>query len=103
MEPLETGKSADSREHSVRERSDHRWVEEQRELVQEALLEGEERLQALLDDCMAAVYLKDLEGRYLKANRWAEIMFRLTREEALGKTDHELWPKESSTNKLLFH
>ncbi len=69
-------------------------MEEPRDLIQEALLEGEERLQALLDDAMVAVYLKDLRGRYLMANRWAEIMFRLTREEAVGKTDHDLFPKE---------
>jgi PAS domain S-box-containing protein len=48
----------------------------------------------LLDDAMVAVYLKDLQGRYLMINRWAEIMFRISREEVVGKTDRELFPEE---------
>ena len=94
MEPTERRPEGSNPDLSARQHSDRRWMEEQRALIQEALWEGEERLQALLDDAMVAVYIKDLQGRYLMINRWAEIMFRVTREEVVGKTDHELFPKE---------
>ena len=69
-------------------------MQEQRDLIQEALREGETQLRALLDDAMVAVHLKDPQGWCLMLNRWAEMTLRVARQEVLGKTDHELFPKE---------
>ncbi len=57
-----------------------------------ALRESEQRLQAVLDGSPAAIFLKDLQGRYLLGNRrWLEVV-GLTKEAALGKTDYDLYP-----------
>ncbi len=60
---------------------------------EEALAESEARLQAILDNTTAVVYMKDTEGRYLLVNRTYENIFHLTREQILGRRDTDLFPK----------
>ncbi|MFL5345919.1 MAG: PAS domain-containing protein [Hyalangium sp.] len=57
---------------------------------------GEERLQAIIDNAPAAIYVTDLEGRCLVANRRLEQIFGLPKSEILGKTDYERLPKEAA-------
>src|SRR5439155_5487652 len=52
--------------------------------------ESEQRLQGILDHSPAAIYVKDLDGRYLLVNRRVEQLFARSREELLGKTDHDV-------------
>lgn len=59
-----------------------------------ALKESEERLRAILDNTINVVYLKDTEGRYILINRRYESLFRVKKEEAAGKTDFDLFPRE---------
>ncbi|HBB32497.1 MAG TPA: hypothetical protein DDZ80_24140 [Cyanobacteria bacterium UBA8803] len=59
-----------------------------------ALRESEQRLQAILDNSPAVIYLKDLEGRYILVNRQYEITRHLTRYEVIGKTDRDIFPPE---------
>jgi PAS domain S-box-containing protein len=59
-----------------------------------ALQESEARLQDIIDNAPAAIYLKDLEGRYILINRKFQILFHLAREEVLGKTDRDIFPTE---------
>jgi PAS domain S-box-containing protein len=66
----------------------------ERQQVQEALRQSEERLQAILDNSTALIYVKDLEGKYLTLNAWYGILFHLDRTEAIGKTDYEIFPPE---------
>ena len=40
------------------------------------------------------IYVKDLQGRYLLINSSIEKMLNLKKEDLVGKTDHELFPKE---------
>ena len=54
---------------------------------------SEARLQAILDNSPAVVYLKDIQGRYLLVNRRFEALFHVTREKALGTTDYDLFPQ----------
>ena len=55
---------------------------------------AERRIQAIIDNASAVIFMKDLEGRYLMINRlWAEL-FHITREEIVGKTDEEVFPPE---------
>jgi PAS domain S-box-containing protein len=65
----------------------------ERQRAEEAIRSGELLLQAIIDNSMAAIYVKDLAGRYLLVNRRCEDIFRLTREAILGRTDHDLFPK----------
>ncbi len=61
---------------------------------QQALQESEQRLQAILDNSTALIYVKDLQGRYLTINAWFGILFNVDREVIKGKTDYDLFPKE---------
>jgi PAS domain S-box-containing protein len=61
-----------------------------------ALRATEARLQAILDNSPTVVYLKDLEGRYLLVNQRFEKLFRVQRERAAGRTDHELFSREEA-------
>jgi hypothetical protein len=52
LEPIRRYPGGSEPAPSARERFDRRWVEEQRDLIQAALWEGEERLRALLNGFM---------------------------------------------------
>ncbi len=56
--------------------------------------ETEKRLQTILDTSAAIIYVKDLQGKYLLINRRFETLYHVKREDATGKTDHELFSKE---------
>lgn len=58
------------------------------------LRESEERLQAIIDQTTAVIYVKDLEGRYLMINQHYEELFGVTRKEARGRTDVQVFPKQ---------
>ena len=65
------------------------------ELELEAQLkQSEQRLQAVLENTSAVVYIKDAEGRYLLINREYEALFGVDNEEVRGKTDYDLFPRE---------
>ena len=65
-----------------------------RKQAEEARRESEERLQAILDNATALIYLKDTEGRFILINRQLESLFNKPKEEILGKNDYDLFPKE---------
>jgi PAS domain S-box-containing protein len=60
----------------------------------ERFRESEQRLQDILDNAPAVVYVKNLEGRYVLINRHYEERHHVGRAEAVGKTDHQIFPKE---------
>jgi PAS domain S-box-containing protein len=70
--------------------------EEARHRVQaeEAMRSNRQLLDAIIDNSAAAIYAKDLEGRYLLTNRRFEDLFGLKRGEVLGRTDHTLFAHE---------
>ncbi len=58
------------------------------------LRHSEGRLQALMDNTTAVIYMKALDGRYLLVNRrWLEL-FHVTREQVLDHTDFDLFPAD---------
>ncbi|MBI4850508.1 MAG: PAS domain-containing protein [Acidobacteria bacterium] len=59
-----------------------------------ALRESEQRLQAILDNSTAIIFLKDLEGRFLLINKQFEKMFLIARQELIGKTVYDFFPKK---------
>ncbi|MCH8922811.1 MAG: PAS domain-containing protein [Planctomycetes bacterium] len=71
-------------------------VEAQRTRAVNALRQSEERLQSILDETTAVVYLKDRQGRYLLINRQFEELFHVSKAEVLGKTDLDLFPAETA-------
>jgi len=68
-----------------RDITDRKREEEQHRL-------SETRLQAILDNTTAVIYLKDTQGRYLLINRQFEDLFHVTLEQVVHKTDYDLFP-----------
>ncbi len=79
-----------------RELKDLARVIVERDEAQKELLSSERRLQAILDSTTAVVYAKDRQGRYLVINRQFEELFHITRKHIVGKTDHDVFPKEAA-------
>src|SRR5437867_7045535 len=63
----------------------------ERRRAEAALRESEKRLQAILDNSPALIFLKNTEGRYLYVNPQFAKLTPLTREQILGKTDDEIF------------
>ena len=59
-----------------------------------ALVESSERVQAIIDNTAAVIYVKDMEGRYTLVNRSFEALFDIQRERATGRSDDDLFPPE---------
>jgi len=53
--------------------------------------EYERRMQAVLDNVPAVVYLKDLQGRFLLINHQFEELFQVSNAAVAGRTDHDLF------------
>ena len=63
-----------------------------RKLVEQAQQEYLELLQTLLDTIPSAIFYKDLEGRYLGCNETLIRWLGRSREQIMGRTDHQLYP-----------
>ncbi|QQE12831.1 PAS domain S-box protein [Planctomycetota bacterium] len=63
----------------------------ERKLAEDRLRESEQRLQGILDNTPASIYLKDTKGKYLFVNRMFERRYRHTVNEIVGKTDFDLF------------
>src|SRR6202035_3000591 len=60
----------------------------------EALRISEQRLQDILDNTTAVVFVKDLELRYILVNREFELRHQVQRDQIRGKTDFDILPQE---------
>ena len=63
--------------------------------LDEQLKAKQEETQTLLDHLPAAVFVKDLEGKYLLANLEFEKSFGIKRDRAIGSYDKEIWPEHT--------
>ncbi|OHB33676.1 MAG: hypothetical protein A2X84_03235 [Desulfuromonadaceae bacterium GWC2_58_13] len=64
--------------------------------VEIALLESEQRLQNILDNSNALIYLKGLDGRYMFVNSFFEKLFGQNRGQVVGKSDFDLFPADQA-------
>ena len=55
---------------------------------------SDSRLQAIIDNTTAVIYVKDVAGRYLLINRQYEKLFHVTRDEIRGRTDYDVFPSD---------
>jgi PAS domain S-box-containing protein len=53
-------------------------------------------LQEIVDKSPAVIFLKDPQLRYLLINTQYESLFHVSREEILGRTDHDVFPKDTA-------
>ena len=56
--------------------------------------ESEQRLQAILDNATAIIYLKDTQSRYILVNRQFETLWQTPKEQVPGKSDYDFFSKE---------
>ncbi|WHZ22348.1 MAG: Response regulator receiver protein [Nitrospira sp.] len=68
----------------------------ERAQAESALRESEERFRAIMDHSPALIFIKDVAGRYLQANRQFETIFHLPHGDLIGKTDEEVFPPEQA-------
>ena len=68
----------------------------ERQLATQELRESQKRLQDILDNAPAAIYLKEVDGRYQLINRHWETAFGIRREDVVGKTGHDVFPAEGA-------
>ena len=66
----------------------------ERQRAEEALRASEQRLQDILDNTTAVVFVKDLELRYILVNREYERRHQVRRDQIRGKTDFDIFPHD---------
>ena len=66
----------------------------ERKLAEQRLRESEERYRELFENAKDALYVHDLQGRYISVNRAAEKLSGLSREQILGKSFMDFVPPE---------
>jgi PAS domain S-box-containing protein len=66
----------------------------ERKLAEEALRESEQRLQDVVDNTTAVVFVRDLELRYMLVNREYERRHGVQRDQIRGKTDFDIFPHD---------
>ncbi len=62
--------------------------------AQEELRESQQRLQAILDNSPAIIYLTDTQNKYQLINRRYEELFQMTKEQIIGKSLYDIWSLE---------
>ena len=65
-----------------------------RKAAEDAVRASEARLQGILGNSPALIYLKDLQGRFLLINRCCEEMWNTTSEQIRGQLPESLFPAE---------
>ena len=65
-------------------------------LMETALKQKEETLRKIFDTAKDAIFVKDLNGVYVKANKYCAGLFGLTPERMEGKSDFDLLPRKSA-------
>jgi len=65
-----------------------------RKKAEEIIQASENRLQAIMDNAHAVIYLKDLDGRFLLINRRFEELLHVSQRDFIGKTDADIFPSD---------
>ncbi len=69
----------------------------ERQQAADALLYHSETLfSTVLNNAMAVIYIKQVDGKYLLVNKQYETIFGISNEEIKGKTDHDIFPVDTA-------
>ncbi|MEZ4600434.1 MAG: AAA family ATPase [Syntrophotaleaceae bacterium] len=74
----------------------------ERRRAEEAVRESQSLLQSIIDNSMAVIYVKDLQGRYLLVNRQFEKVFHVNRQSVAGCTDYDLFSPDHAATYRVF-
>lgn len=66
----------------------------ERKKAEDSIRTQAQLIRSIIDNSIAVIYVKDLEGRYILANRQFLGIFGMNAECVLGKTDIALFPEE---------
>ena len=77
----------------VRDITERKYAEKELSESEAKRKENEYRLNAILDNSTALIYIKDLEGRYILANRKFKEFMKLNDQQLIGRTDFDINPK----------
>ena len=66
----------------------------ERKKAEQALKESDERSKSIIENSPAAIFLKDLEGRFIVTSSHFKEWFRISDGEVLGRSSRDLLPKE---------
>lgn len=80
----------------IREVSNRVFPRLERARAEEALKASEERFRMFMDNSPANAWIKDEQGRYVYLSGTYEKSLGVRREDRLGKTDFELWPRQTA-------
>ena len=69
-------------------------VKRQIKVLYEAMRENQLLLETVLENSAASIYAKRKDGRYTYLNHEMEALCNVVREQVLGKTDFEVFPRE---------
>jgi PAS domain S-box-containing protein len=70
----------------------------ERKRAEEAAQVNQSRLQAILDNAKAVIYMVDRDGRILLVNRHFYHLFQLNSDETVGKTLWDIFPAENANS-----
>lgn len=73
-------------------------MEEQLKALAQQRMQQHRLTQDIIDNIPSAVYIKDLDGRYMVVNKKLCEVFRKNPEELLAKRDADLFPENTSQN-----
>ena len=57
--------------------------------------EAEARFSAIIDNAKSAIWVKDLDGKFLVVNAYLQNLLKMTADEAVGRTICDLLPREA--------
>ena len=73
------------------------WLDiTERKVAEKTLAENESRMSTILENVSACIYLKDLEGRYLFANKQVLDLWGTTHEEVVGFGDEKFFDAKTT-------
>ena len=69
-------------------------MERERKRAETALYNKDEQLSGILNNAVALIYLKDLNGKYLLVNQRFQNLVQKNQQEILGKSDFDIFTEE---------
>lgn len=69
--------------------------------LQDNLFENNYKLDGIIKNSQASIFIKDVKGHYLMVNESYQKLLNLEKKEILGKTDFELFSKEQASKNYI--
>lgn len=80
--------------HSITERIYNQNLVKELEQTRNAKSESEKRMQSILDYSPAAIYVKDIDGKYTFLNQKVADLHQMQSEQIIGKTLYDILPED---------